>query len=85
MGSRNPERDRPALLDSTRLDSLLETWVIWVACRNCPQEADLFRGQLLKLCGAEGTVGDLTSRLRCRACGSRKVQLVPRFVGLRRD
>jgi DNA-directed RNA polymerase subunit RPC12/RpoP len=45
-----------------------------LACQDCDHRAAWDRAEAIARCGPDATPMDLRARLRCSACGSRRVQ-----------
>lgn len=87
MGSPNPERNRLLLSDEKRIyDWYLDhpDWGASVLCQGCNWSWTVFVQDWVRCRNPPNTVEDLKLRLSCSKCGGRRLQLDPRFVGMRR-
>ena len=86
MGSPNPERDRLSVADWKPIidwHRQYPGWAVLVGYTTCIHTR-LYRSfEVLRMRNPPNTIGDWKARLVCK-CGSREVNLHPRFVGERR-
>jgi hypothetical protein len=86
MGSRNPERDRFLASDYVHIIDWHRQspgWAILVSCTGCAHSTYAHSFEVLRMRNPPDTIGQWKARLVCK-CGSREVNLHPRFVGERR-
>jgi len=88
MSSLNPERAARRLGKPTDALRLFEHgFRLTARCRRpgCIHTRELAIGLLLRLYGAEATLEQVGSRLRCSACGTRGARIETKYVGRRGD
>jgi hypothetical protein len=82
MGNRRPERDaRWACLPGDPLELYAKDYALNARCRRCEHSRELHMALLLRVFGAEATIGQVGARLRCSQCGMRGARIEPKYRG----